>query len=507
MQIHKLLASSYFKIGITFLLFLLTVFVLSQKINLVTADLGRHLKNGEYFFQHKTPIRTNYYSYTLPEKATVNHHWFSGVLFYTVHQISGFYGLSLFYVFLYCLALAIVFYIAYIKSGFFPALLSFLILLPLFAHRREIRPEVFSFLGIALYLLIFETKKFNKISNWAYGGLIAYQLFWSNSHIYAFFGPLIAGLYLLSSILIKKIKTERKLVIYCLVSFLCLVITPFGITGLWQSLAIMNQYGYRLAENMSLPFMISWTAGADWIYLYSLVLVIICFGIVGFKIIKTKKIKVLDILILGMGLSAFYMNRNLPLFALIALIINADILSKIIARVKYKNMNIIALLIMALTLVFLGKFKLLSRNTGMGLQEGIERSAQFFKTNNLRGPIFNNYDNGGYLIYELFPQETVFVDNRPEAYNKEFFDSIYNPALADEAIWKELDDKFHFNTIYFYRHDMTDNAQAFLYRRTQDHDWLPVYIDNWTLMLVRNNEANKNVISKFGLPREMFSSR
>jgi len=505
MQTHNFLASSYFKIGITFLLFLLTVFVLSQKINLVTADLGRHLKNGEYFFQHKTPIRANFYSYTIPEKATVNHHWFSGVLFYTVHQISGFYGLSLFYVFLYCLALAIVFYIAYKRSGFYPSILIFLFLLPLFAHRREIRPEVFSFLGIALYLLIFETKMLNKISNWAYVGLIAYQLFWANSHIYAFFGPLIAGLYLLSSILIKKIKTERKLVIFCLVSFLCLVITPFGITGLWQSLAIMNQYGYRLAENMSLLFMISWTAGTDWIYLYSLVLVIICFGIVGYNRIKKKKIEVLDILIFGMGLSAFYMNRNLPLFGMIALLFLTDYKSNILVRVKTHFFLFILVFITAF--IFYGKFSLLNINTGLGIQDGVEKSAQFFKTQNLTGPIFNNYDNGGYLIYELFPQEKVFVDNRPEAYNKEFFDAIYNPALADEAKWKELDDKFHFNTIYFYRHDMTDNAQAFLLRRTQDENWVPIYVDNWMLMLVRNNEANKNVISKFGLPREMFRSQ
>jgi len=58
----------------------------------------------------------------------------------------------------------------------------------------------------------------------------------------------------------------------------------------------------------------------------------------------------------------------------------------------------------------------------------------FFKENNLQGPIFNNYDIGGYLIFNLFPQEKVFVDNRPETYSSEFFQEDYIPMQEDYDI-------------------------------------------------------------------------
>ena len=44
----------------------------------------------------------------------------------------------------------------------------------------------------------------------------------------------------------------------------------------------------------------------------------------------------------------------------------------------------------------------------------INASADFFKTENIKGSIFNNYDIGGYLIFNLFPNQKLFVDNRPE---------------------------------------------------------------------------------------------
>jgi len=64
---------------------------------------------------------------------------------------------------------------------------------------------------------------------------------------------------------------------------------------------------------------------------------------------------------------------------------------------------------------------------GFGLVQGNNQSAQFFIDNNIKGPLFNNYDIGGYLIYHFYPQEKVFTDNRPEAYSVSFFEKyIYS---------------------------------------------------------------------------------
>ena len=116
--------------------------LLAQPINLATSDLGRHLKNGEIILQQglsalspDSVLNSNFYSYTQPNYPFINHHWLSGVVFFEIHKLAGFAGLSLFYIFLSLLAFIIFFTIAKLQSGFKSAMLSSLILIPLIAQR------------------------------------------------------------------------------------------------------------------------------------------------------------------------------------------------------------------------------------------------------------------------------------------------------------------------------------------------------------------------------------
>jgi hypothetical protein len=141
---------------------------------------------------------------------------------------------------------------------------------------------------------------------------------------------------------------------------------------------------------------------------------------------------------------------------------------------------------------------------GIGLLPGTHSSAYFFKQNKIQGPIFNNYDIGGYLIYHLFPRERVFVDNRPEAYSVSFFKDEYVPMQEREDVWLGLDSRYNFNAIYFYRHDYTPWAQPFLIERLQDPKWAPVFVDDFTLILLKRNEKNRRLIQLYELPKGIF---
>jgi hypothetical protein len=74
----------------------------------------------------------------------------------------------------------------------------------------------------------------------------------------------------------------------------------------------------------------------------------------------------------------------------------------------------------------------------------------------------------------------------------------------NEEIWKKELAKNGFNTIYFYRHDATPWAQPFLIRRISDPEWVPVFVDDYSIILVRNNEKNKEVIEKYRIAKETF---
>jgi len=144
---------------------------------------------------------------------------------------------------------------------------------------------------------------------------------------------------------------------------------------------------------------------------------------------------------------------------------------------------------------------------GLGLEQGRTQAAQFFLKNNLSGPIFNNYDIGGYLIYFLYPKEKVFVDNRPEAYPPDFFTETYVPMQEDNGVWQKMEKKYHFETIFFYRLDLTPWSQTFLVNRIQDKTWAPVWVDGSTIIFVKRDEKNQEIIRRFELPQEMFSVR
>ncbi len=162
-------------------------------------------------------------------------------------------------------------------------------------------------------------------------------------------------------------------------------------------------------------------------------------------------------------------------------------------------------IILVLLLGFLRfRYSLVMGIPGICLLPGTHLSANFFKQHKIEGPIFNNYDIGGYLIYHLFPNQRVFVDNRPEAYSVSFFKDVYVPMQENEEVWRKVDSQYNFNAIYFYRHDYTPWAQPFLIKRLQDPQWAPVFVDNFTLILLKRNEKNRRLIQLYELPKHIF---
>jgi hypothetical protein len=89
----------------------------------------------------------------------------------------------------------------------------------------------------------------------------------------------------------------------------------------------------------------------------------------------------------------------------------------------------------------------------------------------------------------------------------DFFQKLYVPMQENEDFWQEKLKEYGFNTIYFYRHDATPWAQPFLINRIKDPEWVPVFVDNYVLILVRNNDINQGIIKSHALPEEIFVAR
>jgi hypothetical protein len=145
-----------------------------------------------------------------------------------------------------------------------------------------------------------------------------------------------------------------------------------------------------------------------------------------------------------------------------------------------------------------------NKEKGIGLTFQSNAAAEFFRRENTKGPIFNNYDIGSYLIWHLYPDEKVFVDNRPEAYSTPFFTQIYIPMQTYKEKWQDQLKEYDFNAIFFTQQEGTWWGQNFLKQRLSDENWVLIYADSQALILIKNNEANKDLIEKHKITQKKY---
>src|SRR3989344_9463242 len=115
-------------------------------------DLPRLIKNGEMVFQKPDVLTKNVYSYTEPDQPFANHHWLSGVIFYLIYEAVGFGGLVIFKTVLMLIAFGILFFAATKKANFWLVSLFSIPTILLLRERTDLRPEIFSFLFVAIFL-------------------------------------------------------------------------------------------------------------------------------------------------------------------------------------------------------------------------------------------------------------------------------------------------------------------------------------------------------------------
>lgn len=490
---------------------------LPQKITLATADIGRHLKNGESVLAGRTGVlSTNFYSYTHPDYPTLNHHWGSGVLFYGIHRVFGFEGLCVFQFLLLLAAWALMFALAVRRGGWGWAAVWALWLVPVFAARREIRPEAISVFFAACSIFIFERYENRRISGRAAGiALALLQLLWTNLHIYFVLGPLIAAVYAARTFLDPEGRRSGKFAslagIFAAVSVVTFL-NPFGVRGALYPFFIFGDYGYRLVENQSIPFLEKLNITLPAFSFFKAASIALASAAALETLTARRVPRAQTLLALLFAAAGWRAIRNFQMFALLALPALAggfaaftDFRGRPARLIRGAVMVLGTAAVLAATVQTFGghPFKRIY-NWGFGLSSSKTAAADFFKEEKLKGPIFNNYDIGGYLIYALWPDERVFVDNRPEAYPSSFFKDVLVPAQESDENWRALDAQYGFNVIFFNYRDYTPWGQAFLQRRFADPDWAPVFADDYSLIFLRRTVENAPVIVRREMPRSAF---
>ncbi len=518
------------RIFIGLLIFSLLFIDYFHTITAITQDLGRHIKTGEIIVTAHSIPKTNVYSYTYPNFPFINHHWLSEVVFYLVFQSFGYLGLLLVGTATILMAFGTLFYYCAKRYSFLSLTIVSLLAIKILFERTDLRPELFSFLFFSIFLttLFSYREHFSKKILF----LIPLQLLWTNMHIYFLIGPIVL-LFFCIDIFISYIKKgvaegkdvrkrgmrifagrqancgskkmgmpSDKMIRLLFVFISCSLITllnPNFLSGALYPLHVFDNYGYSVEENQNIFFLWEMFQKPTIVFFW-----ITFIAVFTTFLLTIKKVRIIDwLLAIFFSYLAITNIRNFPLFALAIFIPFTHhantLLNFLIKRSQPKISVSFLLLLVFISLLFIKQQfdnPLSNKTFGYSLDSGASEATQFFLDNNLKGPIFNNFDIGSYLIYRLYPKEKVFVDGRPEAYPASFFQKIYIPMQQDPSLFEKVDKTYHFNTIFFSHTDQTPWAQMFLKTMIKNPAWKTAYIDNYVIIFVRNNEQNKNILEK-----------
>ncbi|PKK88060.1 MAG: hypothetical protein CVV64_20420 [Candidatus Wallbacteria bacterium HGW-Wallbacteria-1] len=552
-------------------LFLVLLLGLTPGISMME-DLGRHLLLGKIILQNHSVPTVNLLTFTFPDYPFVNHHWLSEVIFYLVHSVSGLNGLILLKIFLMTGSLLLAlgsFQSRSVSSLNRPSgllnkssallngssalmALTGIISAIILGFRSHIRPELFTYFGMALFLYCFERIRHGHRYPWAILALCAW--FWANAHIYFIFGLGMLGAFLLERWWHQWLKGHNgfKSVPWCEAAavagiFLLCTLQPNGLYGFIYPFMIFTNYGMAITENGSSPEL--WQLSLNPALMALPILTM-------FSVIALLKVTIIRprndqsaplmanyIILVTSLIAAWSMIRSLPLLAIAAIPVISeaiDLLNHSLASsdtdtsndtitssdtdtskdtnvCNDTNVSIISTetvksgssgQISAIAVVILGFWLIHGVLNGwyfrifpspMGPTPfGLEREEDYLalrklKADGLPGPIFSDYNIGSLVEYCIYP-EKGYVDNRPEAFPEEFWTQEYMPFLALGRKW---DDMIRARSIQSVVVSPTGVREPFFAAMMKNNSWRLVHLDHVAAVWVlADNPDNREFIEK-----------
>ena len=482
------------------------LFLLFQKDLAMLGDLGRHLKIGELVVKCHCVPQTNLFSYTHPDFPIVNHEWLTEVIFYLTSSWFGLNGLLVLKMIVITTTASLLYSVAMKKGNMFWLTIFSLLSLTIFSTRFHVLPELFSYLFMALFIFLIDRYKSSKhiYLLWV---LPVLELMWVNMHIYFVIGIGMYGLFFIEQ-LFKNKKFDKRLLLIGIVLVFSMFLNPGFIRGAFLPFTVFNNYGFNVEENGS-PFALFTPTSTNANLAYTLVLQVVVFEIliVLFAITLFLKKQWRGLFQTGTGLFAAALGlkfmRCISVFGILGFIPLVQGFTLLEKKIK-KHVDIymantvkgfIALSVGVIVLIHINglfHYQILS----FSFVPSTENAVAFIKQSGLKGPIFNNYRIGNYLIYGLYPEERIFVDARPEAYPASFFNDYWR-MMADEQFFNEEVKKYNINAVVFAVDDDPMKIRPFLIRLVQSKDWVPVYADGMVTIFVRDNDVNKAIIEKY----------
>ena len=478
-------------------------------------DMGWHLQDGKYLIEHNFKVaRQDIFSYTMPDFPLIMHEWTTDIFMEKFLETTNFFFLSVLFALITTLAFLLVSWgtPAKIEYKVIAAILGTIASVPVLG----VRPQMLSLLGLASVVYIIFRFRRSHSSNIIYWLPLIFAV-WVNIHGGFAVGLFFIGLFcaveifkLAASYLFRKIgririftlyhgistgcvslaerlvknsiplRSVSKMIIVFFVSFLATLLNPYGwrvyievFTTAMDSYAKANineWFPVTVANPMSYQFII---------YLSLLALLLL------FSYRKT------DYTYLTIALAFLYLGfsswRHMPLFLIVStplwISITEGIAGSELLKVVRKKWF---LAFMALSVFLIAQQKMtkvipynfsLERLAGDGNYP--LGAVDYLKKNPIEGRMFNEYNWGGYLIWQ-YPEKKVFIDGRMPSWkmgDQRIFEE-FNEMFKYEKNWQDVLKKYDVGFTLIYNN--APNRAMF-----SNSGWKEVYHDDLSIIFVR----------------------
>jgi hypothetical protein len=435
-------------------------------------DFWWHLKTGQWIAgQHRLPS-PDPFSYTAGADATarfnLTHEWLAQLLLYGAYAAGGFGGVVLVRAALLAALCGIVGRLAARASKrFWTGVAAAFAASSVMTAFTADRPTLVSFLGVAVFLAILETRRFV----WA---LPVIALVWANCHGGFFLGWIVLAAYAVR---------DRRLLPVAAVSVAASLVNPntYRVPGVLAA--------YHRSELTAR--LIEWQPPSLWGRPYGFDLLL--FGAAAILAMNWRRVRVEHwILFASFAAASLAAFRNLPLMAILAPVLIA---AYGIPRIAVPVLAVIAAI---------GALTWRAPDAGVSAWTVPTAAADFVASRTLPGRFFNTYEQGGYWIWR---GQRVFIDGRALS-DAAFRDSqqiLFNNGSAADAVTgvrKELLDRYGIETVAMNAIEPESGALyplAIALGNPDNTEWQLAYEDTQELVFVRHAPAGFPVLSnKFG---------
>jgi len=471
----------------------IAVFVMGMRYP-AGADTWWHLRAGEWMLTHRQILTGDVFSFTRAGAPWIDHGWLAQLFWAVIFRLGGWQLLGLTLAAVVTATFAIVWKISegniYLKA--------FAVILAATASSIiwTVRPQMLSFLFTAVALMLLEN--FRRRGKSLLPAFPLLMLLWVNVHGGFAIGFILLIMYLAGEA-VNAISGQRSAVSGELKKLsaalgISLLVVPLNPNG-WQ----MWLYPFRTVGIGALRAFIAEWQSPDFHQPIVQVFLLLTLALIAAIARSGKRMDWTDLALFGGWLTlSMVAVRNVAIFAVVSVPLlvryGSAALESQFGALRLGRPNPVSKPMAVVNWVLLGLLLLATVGQAVAVLSpaaiaAAERerfpadAVAFIRENRPAGNMFNTYNIGGYLLYQLYPDYPVFVDGRTDLYDDAFLRQYLRTMNGDG--WEETFRQYDIRLAVLERGSPLEKSLA---AKLNNHtNWQILYQDTQTIILVKQH--------------------